>query len=180
MGFFSWKTADSQRSIANAHTDKVRTVYLLQPNGKPPIKEPEYEGYGVFAGVDAYVWLTETNAESLGLDLAALSDEEKRHIGIQLSVGSCYQDRETGEIWHIYHDGRQLVPGRYFAGTYGALIPEFGDCANDLIASGRLVERSIAELRGLTYPLKFSFREDARYEDLPASDDCPHQGYFYD
>lgn len=27
-------------------------------------------------------------------------------------------------------------------------------------------------------PLKFSFNKDAIYEELPASEDCPRQGYF--
>lgn len=29
------------------------------------------------------------------------------------------------------------------------------------------------------YPLKFSFDPKCKYEDHPASLDCPHQGYFY-
>jgi hypothetical protein len=30
------------------------------------------------------------------------------------------------------------------------------------------------------FPLKFSFRANAVYEDLPASLPCPHQGCYYD
>lgn len=31
----------------------------------------------------------------------------------------------------------------------------------------------------IEYPLKFSFNKDAKYEDLPASEDDPNQGFFY-
>ncbi|KLV03530.1 hypothetical protein ABT56_19065 [Photobacterium aquae] len=59
MGFFSWKTADSKESIANAyanHENSGRVVYLLQPNDEP-IPEPKYNGYGVFGGMDVFIWL---------------------------------------------------------------------------------------------------------------------------
>lgn len=31
----------------------------------------------------------------------------------------------------------------------------------------------------ISLPLKFSFDQDAIYDELPESDDCPHQGFFY-
>ena len=110
MGFFSWNTADTNESIANIHSghpNADRTVYLLQPDGKAPIEETAYNGYGVFGDVDAYAWLAEIN----GLGTPGSSIEARREKGI-----SAYCDK---------------------------------DC--------------------LKYPLKFSFSNDAIYEDLPAS-----------
>ena len=80
MGFFSWKTADTNESIANReapHPNAGRTVYLLQPNGAPPIQEDDYVGYGVFGGVDAFAWLAEMN----GLGTPGLRIEERRSFG---------------------------------------------------------------------------------------------------
>lgn len=116
MGFFSWKTADTGESIANVHAghqNSWKTVYLLQPDGKPPIAaEGGYLGYGDFGDVDAYEWLADAN-----------------------NIPATHADRRLDGIY----------------GRKGAL----------------------------EFPLKFSFDKDAVYEDLPASDDCEHQGYFY-
>lgn len=180
MGFYSWKTADTESSIANIYSDQpIRTVYLLQPGGKAPIEEAAYEGHGVFGGVNAMVWLAKANAESLGIGLTSMSEGQLTDIGISLSVGHCHIDSETGDVWHVYHDHRVVVPGQYFSGTYDSIIPELGDTANNLIKSGRLVTHTVSELCGLEFPLKFSFSKTARYEELPASKDCPYQGYFF-
>jgi hypothetical protein len=65
MGFFSWKTADTHKSISNSFSSKPTfTVWLLQPNGKP-IREENYDGYGVFGGHDVYALLAHWNAPEL-------------------------------------------------------------------------------------------------------------------
>jgi len=86
MGFFSWKTADTQEPIRNVYSGSPRrTVYMLQPGGKPPIEEKGYEGYGVFGGVDAYEWLARKNLPKDEVKrLKALGGEELRHRGISL------------------------------------------------------------------------------------------------
>ncbi len=111
MGFFSWKTADTGESIANSHSPrcKQRAVFLLQPDGEPPVEESWYAGYGMFGEVDAYEWLAERNG---GGD---------RGVGIDL----------------FFREDPDAVP------------------------------------------LKFSFDPKAVYEDLPASESCEFQGYFY-
>ncbi|MGI2115650.1 hypothetical protein ACRWQL_00530 (plasmid) [Shewanella sp. HL-SH4] len=88
MGFFSFKTSDTNESIAIIHTrhpNAGRTVYLLQPDGGRPIAEAAYNGYGDFGNVDAYAWLAKFNSPDVGhLDL--VDDAEiLRHIGIELS-----------------------------------------------------------------------------------------------
>lgn len=86
MGMFSWLTSDGEESIANVYSGReTKTVYLLQPNGKPPIKELAYEGYGDFGNVDAYVWLAEQNAGPLKINISQMGHEEKRELGIHLA-----------------------------------------------------------------------------------------------
>jgi len=44
MGLFSWMTADTDKSISHAYSNhETFTVYVLQPNGLPPLKEDLYE-----------------------------------------------------------------------------------------------------------------------------------------
>lgn len=176
MGFFSWKTADTQMSIANVYSDRpVRNVYLLQPNGKPPIAEDAYEGYGDFGGKDAYEWL----AEQHGLT--------GREAGIALQYLTVLRHKETDTVYYCaLHATAELlkdfgVQARQIKqfGRYDELIVlnDIEASINDHRAAGRLAEESMQHL--LKYPLKFSFDKDARYEDLPASESCEHQGYFY-
>ncbi|WP_166256017.1 hypothetical protein [Marinobacter salicampi] len=181
MGFYSYKTADTKESIANQHSVReLRPVYLLQPGGKPPIEEQVYDGYGVFGGVNAMNWLAEANAEALGYDTSKLSEQETFLLGVSLDCGHVCEDTQTGEFWHIFSDARSLVPGHFVAKRFDEVIPELGDSANNLMESGRLVHRDIADVVGVPYPLKFSFDKNAVYEDLPASERCPDQGFFYE
>jgi hypothetical protein len=73
MGFFSWKTQDTNRSISNCYSGKQTfTVYMHDHLGN--IWEcNDYGGYGLFGGKDFYVLLAEMNGlgknRDLGIDL---------------------------------------------------------------------------------------------------------------
>lgn len=181
MGFFSWKTADTQESIPNVYAEREPvTVFMLQPSGEPSIVEHSYEGNGQFAGMNVHLWLANNNAAALGFDIDALSYGDLILLGIGLECGTVMRDTQTGEYWHIYSDYRAILPGRYVALRYNEVIPELGDSANNLRESGRFESLEIADAVDPPYPLKFSFNKNARYEDLPASERCPDQGFFYD
>jgi hypothetical protein len=61
MGFFSWRTSDTDESIPNwASTRPTFTVYMWAPDGRC-FEEPAYGGYGDFGGVDYYALLSEIN-----------------------------------------------------------------------------------------------------------------------
>jgi hypothetical protein len=81
MGQFSWYTSnDSTQIVENRSRERAgmppQTIYLIQPNGLPPIKEESYEGYGVFGGVDVFSWIAFTH----GL-IDDMFDGEKRMVG---------------------------------------------------------------------------------------------------
>ena len=61
MGFFSWRTQDTDRSIANNYsTRKTFTVVMIDNKGNKWF-EQSYEGYGIFGGKDYYELLAEMN-----------------------------------------------------------------------------------------------------------------------
>ena len=74
MGFFSWKTQDTNRSIANRHSNRPTfTVYMVNPITEEYYEEDNYDGYGVFGGKDFYELLAEINkrkGRQAGIDLA--------------------------------------------------------------------------------------------------------------
>lgn len=75
MGFFSWKTQDTKKSIANRYSIKSTfTVYMLDDKGNV-WEEVDYDGYGKFGGKDYYELLAEMNGlesdRMKGIELAS-------------------------------------------------------------------------------------------------------------
>ena len=169
MGYFSWLTADTEESIRVGGK-----AYLLQPD-KPPIFEESYNGYGDFGGIDAYSWLADTNYPD-----PSRSAEASRKLGLAIGIGHVYQDTKTQEYWSVFH-GYEL-PGitvKQFKENFSTPNPEWGGLsASAAEKSGRLVRMRIRDILEVKYLLKFSFDENAKYEDLPASKNDPTQGYF--
>jgi len=180
MGFFSWMTADTNESIANVYVEngtRTKPVFLLQPNGQKSIKEDTYEGYGEFNGVDSYVWLAKNNLSADIID--NLSDDDLRDIGISMELGDYYEDVDTNEKF-AYMPNKFFNDLISFDGNYGEIMKQYNKTPNDLIKEKQWVTKSInGNIINITKPLKFSFNENAVYEDLDKSDTCPEQGYFY-
>ena len=80
MGFFSWMTADTNRSISNTASKRGSlTVCVLCPDGEKII-EDSYEGYGVFGGKDIYALFAKWNAP----DRCCGKESLDREVGIDL------------------------------------------------------------------------------------------------
>lgn len=70
MGFFSWQTQDTGRSISNKFSDRgTFTVYMVNPKTDEVYKEDNYEGYGVFGGKSFNDLLCEMNPDTYGSDM---------------------------------------------------------------------------------------------------------------
>jgi len=61
MGFFSWLTQDTNRSISNYFSIKPVFPVFMTDNKGQVWKEYCYEGYGVFGGKDYYELMAEMN-----------------------------------------------------------------------------------------------------------------------
>jgi hypothetical protein len=61
MGFFSWKTMDTEKSIPNKYSDRDTFRITMTDDKNNRWLEKEYEGYGVFGGKDYYELLDEMN-----------------------------------------------------------------------------------------------------------------------
>ena len=82
MGYFSWKTCDTDRSIANNDSDRETfEVHMIEPDGRT-FTEKDYEGFGIFGNKDFYELLAELNG--LGTD---------RSAGIDL----CFKNNPSGD-----------------------------------------------------------------------------------
>lgn len=73
MGFFSWKTNDTNRSINNRFCGKSTFTVILMDDKGGEWCEDFYEGYGDFGGKDFYQLLAEMNGFSDRLEGTALA-----------------------------------------------------------------------------------------------------------
>lgn len=81
MGFFSWKTNDTNKSIGNIYgdLDMVRTVYMKDNQGGV-WKEDAYEGYGRFGGKDFFELTAEMNGLSTREEGIALYHDDPNGV----------------------------------------------------------------------------------------------------
>jgi len=106
MGFFSWKTQDTDRSIANSYSGRETfTVYMTDDKGNK-WKEDNYEGYGVFGGKDYYELLAEMNGKAGRYDGISLA-----YSGEQIK----YPNLSEAEDWPYIEIGPEICPDQgYF------------------------------------------------------------------
>jgi len=180
MVLLSWLTADTKESIRVGYLvskkDK-KPVYLIQPNGEPPIEENDYDGYGGFGDVDALSWLAEKN-------IGTYSSK----IGSKIHLGEYFTADNVSFYLCAWHHSKESISffSKYLPedatftpfDTFGNLLKVNGieSDVNEHVSSGRLKRVKISEIIGVKYPLKFSHNPNAIYEELPASEDCPMRG----
>ena len=89
MGFFSWITQDTFRSISNTYSPiRPQTVYMIDNAGNQYC-EDNYEGYGEFGGKDFYQLVAEMNMVD--------SAFHTRDVGINLEFNT---DKVVGDRKH--------------------------------------------------------------------------------
>lgn len=79
MGFFSWKTSDTKRTIPNRYSElPTFPVVMIDDKGNQYVEE-DYQGYGVFGGKDFYELVAQMNNGKL----SGVTDKD-RMLGIEL------------------------------------------------------------------------------------------------
>lgn len=84
MGFFSWKTQDTDRSICNEHSGRKTFRVQMIDNKGNVWTEDNYDGYGRFGGKDFYELLAEMNEVKIDKDVENYEDR-LRGAGISLA-----------------------------------------------------------------------------------------------
>ena len=92
MGFFSWRTQDTDKSIANQYSSRPTfRVQMLDDKGNV-WTEDHYDGYGVFGGKDYYELLAEMNG-LVSVETADKYTDDMRMKGIDLA----FKDSPNGD-----------------------------------------------------------------------------------
>lgn len=174
MGFFSWLTSDTNKSIANVYSSRSTfPVYVLIPEefGGGYIEEKAYDGYGVFGGHDVYNLVADWNKTHISTD------------NIKKPVREHWSADEQGESWY------KSAVERYERECL--MVKEFCEGADDKYMKEtygedykRIIGINIAcydeQNAALEYPIKFVENKSIAYEDATPSESCPDQGFFYD
>lgn len=169
MGFFSWKTSDTDTSISNSYSIRgALPVHMITEDGRV-FTEPDYEGYGVFGGKDIYELIAEMN----GLCPEGDTDQ-KRSAAIDLLFKEIITNGE-----------RSYSPKVDFTNWEQPIEAEGGKTANSLVKAGWKTicpngygDFNKAAINGVKVPkLVENLPED--FNDVPYPKNCPDQGYFY-
>lgn len=158
MGFFSWITQDTRRSIYNKFTGKKPFKVIMTDNKGNQWVEEDYEGYGVFGGKDYYELVAEMNGITEG------TTKEKRSKGIEIQFGVRGIQTHDGKIY--------LGGGKDFFRWDEPIID--GKSPNELIDNGEC-QQIVLNYHNPIFP---SLTESGEYIDGIAPEDCPDQGYF--
>ncbi len=170
MGFYSWITSDTGRSIPNIYSERETfPVYLLCPDGSA-ICEPAYAGYGQLGGRYAYELAAEWNREHLTTEMLEVPERE------------CYAADEEGERCYLDELERYASKCRrlldYRGGTpHEEMAARYGE--SYLYEIGVDIACSDRRNASLPYPIKIVEDPSIGYADAAPSAGCPDQGFFY-
>jgi hypothetical protein len=156
MGFFSFKTHDTHKSIWNWHTGLSFPVQMTDNKGNRWI-EDSYSGYGMFGGKDYYELLAEMNGKTT------------REEGILFYFGiSCIRNKKTLQIFK----GSGV---EFFNWSSEKLVDN--KSANELLETGEWEQHHL-DFKNILYP---NLTEDMQWTwRNERTDDCPWQGFFSD
>jgi len=79
MGYFSWITMDTNKSISNAYSSRNTFPVTMSDNQGNKWTEEDYNGYGKFSGKDYYELLAEMNDKTTREEGITLSFSQKKH-----------------------------------------------------------------------------------------------------
>ena len=172
MGFFSWFTSDTDKSIANKYSSRPTfTVHMITEDGQV-FTENDYDGYGVFGGKDIYVLIAEMNG------FKGKDDDETR-------------DNAFKHIWKrgIEKDGKRYFYQDDFPNYEHPIESEGGICPNKLVSEhgwtnfgdgGEFEEWAKLGFKvpKLVENLTPNWKEN--WNKIPYPVSCPEQGFFYD
>lgn len=147
MGFFSWRTQDTDRSIASIYSNRdTFKVYMVNPVTGDIYAEDNYEGYGVFGGKDFYELVAELNG---GGD---------RNDGIDISMRDSYVSPLLLENYESWQEYKGQIPevcifqGYFYPSEADEVKERINACTkriNDLETYIHFQEKEIAQERNL-------------------------------
>lgn len=99
MGFFSWKTQDTNRSITNTWSGMPTFSVTMTDDKGNKWHEDEYDGYGEFGGKDFYELLAEMNGKTDRADGITLANPNITGKAISEGIKFPNLTEDANHIW---------------------------------------------------------------------------------
>ena len=175
MGVFSWMFADknNEKNLKLYHKG-----YLLTPDNKA-LKAEEYEGYGEFDGHDAYDLVADWNREYLSQHPEFLVPQHRRWWDESNNIWIEDDPKRVDKFaWYPYYADLSLSKKEV-----EQKISEDEKAKKEMIfAEWRCIGIDIAcyddQNAALPYPIKIVRNGRVKYNEVPASNGDPNQGFF--
>lgn len=186
MGFFSWKTSDTKKSIANIRSRrKTFPVHMITKCGQV-FTEESYEGYGDFGGKDFFELIAELNELDKREGIA--EDACPRDLGHALAFECILTNGERN-----YPRRSELTPDGVWWSYEEPIEAEGGKTPNQLMKEGfvTIYPNGCGDLRvmaeaGYSIPKLVEHLPDVKAVDyinewnkLEYPEPCEFQGFFY-
>lgn len=177
MGFFSWITSDTNKSIPSHYSNrKTFKVHMITEDGRV-FTEDNYEGYGEFGGKDFYALAAELNG------LKGATDDETRNLFFnQIWQRGVRKDDNVLTYRKDFsnYETKIKVEGIEGEVTPNQLVQEYGWENWDTDASGNTQDFVDAgfKMPKIVERLPEDIVRD--WDKIPYNMSCPDQGYFYD
>ncbi len=163
MGFFSWKTQDTDRSIANIYSSRMTFEVTMTDNNGNKWTESAYNGYGLFDEKDFYQLFAEMNKP----DKCNGDVNHDRVIGIDLFFG-------IDGIKSV-KDGTQYLGKHVDFFSWAEPLVD-GKSPNELLDTDEWKRITVYE-DNLLFPNLTENPDHKWVNEKP--DDCEFQGFFY-
>lgn len=109
MGFYSFKTQDTNRSIPSRYSSRATFKVFMHDNEGNVYPETNYEGYGTFGGVDYYDLVAKMNG------LADRYDAIRAYHSLKPDDGLLYPNLSESEDWQWRNERPEDCPDQgYF------------------------------------------------------------------
>jgi hypothetical protein len=121
MGFFSWMTQDTNKSIPSVHSSRVTFPVTMTDDKGNKWTEEDYEGYGVFGNKDYFELLAEMNGFTSDLKGDEYTDKS-RSFGIDLA----FKDNPHGKNPNVKHPNLTENPNHVWVNEIPESCPDQG------------------------------------------------------
>lgn len=167
MGMFSWIDPKTGENIVADYNGQTAYVPVPKEFGGYCLVEENYEGYGVFQGMDVYELVAEWNRYNMPLETEAMkqprredyTSDEDFNYAIERYAGDFLMLRDWASCEHSDEDMAERY-GKEFKRNIGILIACYD-----------------ADNSKLRYPIKVSTSK-CKYEDADWSPSDPEQGFY--
>lgn len=177
MGFFSFVTSDTNKSIANVYSTKKTFKVNVITRDRQIFTESNYDGYGTFDGQDIYSLIGNLNG------INGHTDEVRNKVFSDLLNGGItngkvtYKYRVDFDNWESPIEAENnLNANQLRQNGFSAIFPrfEFSEFAKAGINVPKIVQKLPKNYKQMTDDEWQNY-----FDNLPHTNGCKAQGFFY-